>query len=77
MKMEARLVHANSLLDIENRSHVDVVTGTPAAITEKVKLRRSPVISISIISALDQTSRRTVKEPKASGALIYSRYDSY
>ena len=40
--MESRLVHANSLLDIENKDHIDVVTGTPAAITEKVSCRWPP-----------------------------------
>ena len=39
--MEARLVRANSLLDIENKDHVEVVTGTPAAITEKVSCRQA------------------------------------
>jgi hypothetical protein len=34
--MEIRLARANSLIDIGNGGHVEVVTGTPARITERV-----------------------------------------
>jgi hypothetical protein len=36
--MEIRLARANSLIDIENNSGINMVTGLPAAITERVGL---------------------------------------
>ena len=38
-KMDARLARANSLIDIENKTHVEVVAGTPESVTDRVSLR--------------------------------------
>jgi hypothetical protein len=41
--MAGRLVRANSIIDLENKSQVEAVSGTPAAITERVSLQASPM----------------------------------
>jgi hypothetical protein len=40
--METRLARANSLIDIENNGGINMVTGLPAAIMERVSLIFSP-----------------------------------
>ncbi len=69
--MEIRLACANSFIDIENGGDAGVVTGLPAAITERVRcLPPQSLQSISLSCTADTTPCRIIKEQKGSGTLV-------
>lgn len=67
--MEIRLARANSLIDVKNNDNIDVVTGFPATIMERVSLIEfQSTKSLPLISTQDSASHCAVEEPEASGA---------
>ena len=72
LKMEIRLARANSIIDIENGDHVEVVTGAPAAITEKVGVQRRQRSHLTNLQARLNASLRFQKSEKIRCADIPS-----
>ena len=72
LKMKICLAHANSIIDIENGDHVEVVTGAPAAITEKVGIQCCQHSHLTNLQARLNASLRFQKSKKIRCADIPS-----